>query len=153
MVLKCYLTFRVLLNKLFCFLYLFRVKLVRLIYDNKKNICVYLSKQKNQINNSLDDIEKSSTIEMMNFDHIFRRFILTQSFVRGWGNPLHLQEIFTYRQEKIGVRDECLKLVPPESVQENTVEMIKQETKGDRLYINGRFRSPLANFLPHLVRD
>jgi hypothetical protein len=114
---------------------------------------VYLSKQKNQINNSLDDIEKSSTIEMMNFDHIFRRFILTQSFVRGWGNPLHLQEIFTYRQEKIGVRDECLKLVPPESVQENTVEMIKQETKGDRLYINGRFRSPLANFLPHLVRD
>jgi len=89
----------------------------------------------------------------MNFDHLFRRFILTQSFVRGWGNPLHLQEIFTYRREKIGVRDECLKLVPAESVQENTVEIIKQEIKGDRLYINARFRSPLANFLPHLVRD
>ncbi len=90
---------------------------------------------------------------MMNFDHLFRRLILTQSFVRGWGNPSHLQEIFTFRREKIGVRDECLKLVPAESVTENTVEIIKQETKGDRLYINAKFRSPLANYLPHLVRD
>jgi hypothetical protein len=89
---------------------------------------------------------------MTNFDHLFRRFILTQSFVRGWGNPSHLQEIFTFRREKIGVRNECLKLVPADSVQENTVEIVKQETKGDRLYINGRFRSPLANHLPHLVR-
>ncbi len=111
-------------------------------------MCVY----KNQINNSLDDIENSSKIEMMNFDNLFRRFILTQSFVRGWGNPSHLQEIFTYRREKIGVRNECLKLVPAESVHENTVKIIKQETKGDRLYINARFRSPLANYLPHLVR-
>jgi hypothetical protein len=87
----------------------------------------------------------------MNFDKLFRRFILTQSFVRGWGNPSHLQEIFTFRREKIGVRDECLKLVPAESVNENTVEIIKQETKGDRLFINARFRSPLANYLPHLV--
>jgi len=89
----------------------------------------------------------------MNFDTLFRRFILTQSFVRGWGNPKHLQEIFTYRREKIGVRDECLKLVPAESVHENTVEIIKQETKGDRHFINARFRSPLANYLPHLVRN
>ena len=89
----------------------------------------------------------------MNFDHLFRRFILTQSFVRGWGNPKHLQEIFTFRREKIGVRDECLKLVPAESIQENTIEIIKQETKNDRLYINGRFRSPLANYLPHLVSN
>jgi hypothetical protein len=89
---------------------------------------------------------------MTNFDHLFRRLILTQSFVRGWGNPSHLQEIFTFRREKIGVRNECLKLVPADSVQENTVEIVKQETKGDRLYINGRFRSPLANHLPHLVR-
>lgn len=89
----------------------------------------------------------------MNFDHLFRRFILTQTFVRGWGNPSHLQEIFTYRREKIGVRNECLKLVPAESVQENTVQIIKQEIKGDRLYINARFHSPLATYLPHLVRN
>lgn len=89
----------------------------------------------------------------MNFDHLFRRFILTQSFVCGWGNPKHLQEIFTYRREKIGVRDECLKLVPEDSVHENTVEIIKQEIKGNRRYINARFRSPLANYLPHLVRN
>ena len=31
--------------------------------------------------------------------------------------------------KKIGVRDECLELVPAENVQENTVEIIKQETK------------------------
>ncbi|CAF4343818.1 unnamed protein product, partial [Rotaria sordida] len=66
---------------------------------------------------------------MMNFDNLFRRFILIQSFVRGWGNPFHLQETFTYRREKIGVRDECLQLVPAENVQKNTVEIIKQETK------------------------
>lgn len=90
---------------------------------------------------------------MTSFDQLFRRLILTQSFVRGWGNPLHLKEIFTFRREKIGVRDECSKLVPAESIHENTVEILKQETKGDRLYINARFRSPLAEYLPHMVRD
>ncbi|CAF4393252.1 unnamed protein product, partial [Rotaria sordida] len=49
--------------------------------------------------------------------------------------------IFTYLREKIGVKGECLELVPAENVQENTVEIIKQETK----------RLPLANYLPHLV--
>ncbi|CAF1395141.1 unnamed protein product [Rotaria sordida] len=72
---------------------------------------------------------------MMNFDNLFRRFILTQSFVRGWGNPFHLQEIFTYRHEKIGLRDECLEL----------------KQKGNQNYLNVRFRLPLANYLPHLV--
>ncbi|CAF4299389.1 unnamed protein product, partial [Rotaria sordida] len=66
---------------------------------------------------------------MMNFDNLFRCFILTQSFVRGRGNPFHLKEIFTYQRETIGVRDECLEIVPAENVQENTVEVIKQETK------------------------
>ncbi|CAF0995939.1 unnamed protein product [Rotaria sordida] len=63
----------------------------------------------------------------MNFDNLFRHFILTQSFVRDWGNPFHLQEIFTYRREKIG------------------------KQKGNQNYINARFRLPLANYLPHLV--
>lgn len=89
----------------------------------------------------------------MSFDNIFRRLILTQSFVRGWGNPSHLQEIFTYRREKIGVRDECLKLVPDEYVKENTIEITKQEIKGNYMYINGQFHSPLAQYLPHLVRS
>ncbi|CAF4186368.1 unnamed protein product [Rotaria sordida] len=83
--------------------------------------------KEDQINNSLDQIKDSSTIEMMNFDNLFRRFILTQSFVRGWGNPFHLQEIFNYRREKIG------------------------KQKGNQNYINARFRSSLANYLPHLV--
>ncbi|CAF4227093.1 unnamed protein product [Rotaria sordida] len=51
---------------------------------------VRLKKKEDRINNSLDDIKDSSTIDMMNFDNPFRRFILTQSFVRGWGNPFHL---------------------------------------------------------------
>ncbi|CAF1097148.1 unnamed protein product [Rotaria sordida] len=88
---------------------------------------------------------------MMNFDNLFRCFILTQSFVHGWGNPFHLQETFTYRREKIGVRDECLEIVPAENIQENTVEIIKQEIKGNQNYINARFRSPLAHYLPHLI--
>ncbi|CAF1473017.1 unnamed protein product, partial [Rotaria sordida] len=83
--------------------------------------------KEDQINNSLDDIKDSSTIEMMNFDNLFRRFILTQSFVRGWGNPFHLQDTFTYRRGKIG------------------------KQKGNQNYINARFGSPLANYLPHLV--
>ncbi|CAF1444350.1 unnamed protein product, partial [Rotaria sordida] len=61
------------------------------------------------------------------------------------------KEIFIYRCEKIGVRDQCLELVPAENVQENTVEIIKQEIKGNQNYINARFRSPLANYLPHLI--
>ncbi|CAF1514362.1 unnamed protein product [Rotaria sordida] len=65
---------------------------------------------------------------MMNFDNFLRRFILTQSFVRGWGNLFHLQEIFTYRREKIA------------------------KQKGNENYINARFRSPLANYLPHLLQ-
>ncbi|CAF4373472.1 unnamed protein product [Rotaria sordida] len=66
---------------------------------------------------------------MMNFDNLFRRFILTQSFVRGWGNPFYLQEIFTYRREKIA------------------------KQKGNQNYINDRFGSPLANYLPYLVSN
>ncbi|CAF3916933.1 unnamed protein product, partial [Rotaria sordida] len=83
--------------------------------------------KEDQTNNSLDDIKDLSTIEMMNFDNLFRCFILIQSFVRGWRNPFHLQEIFTYRREKIG------------------------KQKGNQNYINARFRSPLVNYLPHLV--
>ncbi|CAF1499259.1 unnamed protein product [Rotaria sordida] len=64
---------------------------------------------------------------MMNFDNLFRRFILTQSFVRGWGDPFYLQEIFTCRREKIG------------------------KQKGNQNYINARFGSSLANYLSHLV--
>ncbi|CAF4210646.1 unnamed protein product, partial [Rotaria sordida] len=88
---------------------------------------------------------------MMNFDNLFRHFILTQSFLRGWANSFHLQEIFTYRREKIDVRGECLKLVPAENEQQNTVEIIKQKIKSNHNYTNARFRSPLANYLLHLV--
>ncbi|CAF1527273.1 unnamed protein product, partial [Rotaria sordida] len=86
-----------------------------------------IDEKEDQISNSLDDIKHSSKIEMMNFDNLFRRFILTQSFVRGWRNPFYLQEIFTYRREKIG------------------------KQKDNQNYINARFRSPLTNYLSHLV--
>ena len=89
---------------------------------------------------------------MKSFDQLFRRLVLTQSFVRGWGNPSHLKEIFSFRREKIAVRDQCSTLVPADSVQENSVEIIKREIKGDRQYIDARFRSPLAQILPHMVR-
>lgn len=89
---------------------------------------------------------------MTHFDTIFRRLILSQSFSRGWGNPSHLQELCASRREKVAVRSECLKLVPAESIQENTIEIIRQVTKGDRHYIDAKFRSPLANHFPHLVR-
>ncbi|CAF1569191.1 unnamed protein product, partial [Rotaria sordida] len=109
-----------------------------------------LKKKEEQIKNSLDDIKVSNTIEMMNFDNLFRHFILTQSFLRGWANSLHLQEISTYRREKIDVRGECLKLVPAENVQQNTVEIIKQKIKSNQNYTNARFRSPLANYLLYI---
>ncbi|CAF4286185.1 unnamed protein product, partial [Rotaria sordida] len=62
-------------------------------------------------------------------------------------NSFHSQEIFTYRREKIDVRGACLKLVPAENVQQNTVEIIKQEIKTNQNYTNARFRSPLGNYL------
>jgi hypothetical protein len=105
----------------------------------------------NSILDLLDDIYNTQTFKMTSFDAVFRRLILSQSFIRGWGNPLHLQELCTSRREKVAVRNECLKLVPADSIQENTIEIVKQETKGDRQYINAKFRSPLAIHLPHLV--
>ena len=88
---------------------------------------------------------------MTSFDAIFRRVITTQSFIRGWGNPLHLQELSANRRQKVANRSECLKLVPAESIQEDTIKIIKQETKGDRLYIDAKFPSPIAAHYPHLV--
>ncbi|CAF4262628.1 unnamed protein product, partial [Rotaria sordida] len=58
---------------------------------------------------------------MMNFDNLFRHFILTQSFVHA------------------------------ENIQQNTVEIIKQEINSNQNYTDARFRSPLANYLLHLV--
>jgi hypothetical protein len=89
---------------------------------------------------------------MTNFDALFRRLIVSQSFIRGWGNPLHLQELCSSRREKVANRNECLKLVPAESIHEDTVQITKQETKGDRQYINAKFHSPLAIHFPHVVR-
>ena len=66
---------------------------------------------------------------------------------------MHLQELCAARREKVAVRSECLKLVPAESIQENTIKIVKQETKGDRHYINAKFHSPLAIQFPHLVRE
>ncbi|CAF4359214.1 unnamed protein product, partial [Rotaria sordida] len=56
------------------------------------------------------------------------------------------------RREKIDVRGECLKLVPAENVQQNTVEIIKQKIKSNQNYTNARFRSPLANYLLYICR-
>ncbi len=106
----------------------------------------------NSMNDFLDDINTKKTIKMTNFDTLFRRVITSQTFTRGWGNPLHLKELCANRREKVANRNECLKLVPEESIQENTIEIIKQETKGDRRYINAKFHSPLAIHFPHLVR-
>ena len=89
---------------------------------------------------------------MTSFDAIFRRLILSQTFVRGWGNPQHLQELCVSRRAKVSKRNECLKLVPADSIHENTVEIIKQETKGDRQYITAKFPSPMAAHFPNLVR-
>ncbi|CAF3081116.1 unnamed protein product [Rotaria socialis] len=86
-----------------------------------------------------------------NFDILFRRLITSQTFVRGWGNPSHLQELCASRRTKVAVRSECLKLVPPESVQENTIQITKREVKGDTQYIDAKFPSPLAIHFPHLV--
>ncbi|CAF0810744.1 unnamed protein product [Rotaria sordida] len=88
---------------------------------------------------------------MTNFDKLFRRLVISKSFIRGWGNPLHLQELCVSRREKVAIRNECLKLVPAESIQENTVEIVKQEIKGDRQYIDAKFRSPIANHMGHMV--
>ena len=105
------------------------------------------------IDDFLDDSDDDETrVPMTSFDAIFRRLILSQTFVRGWGNPQHLQELCASRRAKVSKRSECLKLVPADSIQENTVDIIKQETKGDRQYITAKFPSPMAAHFPNLVR-
>ena len=90
---------------------------------------------------------------MTNFDVIFRRLILSQTFTRGWGNPSHLQQLCISRREKVAVRSECVKLVPADSVKDDTIQIIKHEKKGDRQYINAKFYSPMAIHFPNLVRS
>jgi len=87
---------------------------------------------------------------MSYFDVIFRRLILTQSFTRGWGNPSHL-ELLSASRRRVKNRDECLKLVPPESVKDDTIQIVKQETRGHRHYIHGKFVSPMAIHFPNLM--
>jgi hypothetical protein len=98
-------------------------------------------------------LDDSKTIRMTTFDVIFRRLILTQSFTHGWGNPVHLKELCASRRSQVADRAECLKLVPPESVVDRTVQIVKQETKNDRHIINAKFHSPMAAHFPHLVRQ
>ncbi|CAF1143565.1 unnamed protein product [Didymodactylos carnosus] len=83
---------------------------------------------------------------MNQFDHLFRRFVVSQQFVRGWGNPQHLQELYYYRREKVGIREQCYKLVPSNY----PIEILKEEVSKNQLIITGQFISPLSYYLSHL---
>ena len=103
-----------------------------------------------RFDNHVHLLDGKISVEMSYFDVIFRRLILTQSFTRGWGNPSHL-ELLSASRRRVKKREECLKLVPPETVKDNTVQIVKQETRGDRHYIHGKFVSPMATHFPNMV--
>lgn len=83
---------------------------------------------------------------MSKFDQVYRRFILTKFFTRGWGKPENLKRIFEFRKV-LANREECCKLIPADY----PVHIDKDELQGDVRILEGHFTSPLKNFVPGIM--
>ena len=83
---------------------------------------------------------------MSKFDQIYRRFILTSFFTRGWGKPENLKRIFEWRKV-LSNRETCYKLVSPDY----PVHIDKEELQGDVKILEGHFSCPWTRILPGIM--
>ncbi|CAG9835214.1 unnamed protein product [Diabrotica balteata] len=81
-------------------------------------------------------------------DVVYRKLLLSKFFTKGWGSADNLQRLFKFRKI-ISNRDRSYRLVP------NTypIKILNIAKKTDCRIIEGKFRSPFANFLPGLVPE
>ena len=83
---------------------------------------------------------------MSKLDQIYRRFILTSFFTRGWGKPENLKRIFDFGKI-LSNRETCYKLVSPDY----PVHIDKEELQGDVKIIEGHFFCPWTRLLPGIM--
>lgn len=83
---------------------------------------------------------------MSRLDQIYRRFILTSFFTKGWGKPENLKRIFDARRI-LSNRESCYKLVPPDY----PVHIDKDELQGDVRILEGHFDCPYTKVLPGIM--
>ncbi|KAM3937992.1 LOW QUALITY PROTEIN: protein ABHD18 [Leptodactylus fuscus] len=79
-------------------------------------------------------------------DVLYRRLLLTKFFIRGWGKPEDLKQIFEFRKI-IGNREKCQHLVP----KDYPVHIDKVEEQTDCKILDGHFTSPLVHYVPDVM--
>lgn len=79
-------------------------------------------------------------------DVLYRRLLITKFFIRGWGKPEDLKQIFEFRK-LIGDREKCQNLVP----KDYPVYIDKVEEQTDCKVFDGHFTSPLVHYVPDVM--
>lgn len=79
-------------------------------------------------------------------DAVYRTYLLSQYFVKGWGDPANIKRICDFRKI-IGDRTKCSKLVEPNY----PVVIDKIHTGSSYKLLEGHFISPLVHYLPDVV--
>jgi len=80
------------------------------------------------------------------FDVVYRSLLLTNFFTKGWGKPEDLKSIFELRR-KLAKRSEALTYVN----KSHPITITKDEKWSDHRRIEGHFKTPFADYLPHLL--
>ncbi|ELU04328.1 hypothetical protein CAPTEDRAFT_223901 [Capitella teleta] len=83
---------------------------------------------------------------MSQFDVIYRRFLLTKFFTKGWGDPENLKRIFDFRKI-LSNRDQCQQLVP----KDYPIHIDKDEAQSEIRILHGHFKSPFVDQLPGIM--
>lgn len=86
----------------------------------------------------------SSLLNNSKFDTFYRSVLLSKFFIRGWGQPNNLKEIFKFRKI-LSNRERCQALVDP--AQTVYIDKCVERTSDYNLF-EGHFFSPLCNYLP-----
>ncbi|OQR72570.1 hypothetical protein BIW11_01278 [Tropilaelaps mercedesae] len=90
----------------------------------------------------------STTNCLSKLDAVYRSYLLTRYFVKGWGDPANIQKIFKFRKV-VGDRVKCTQLVD-----EHYPIHIDKEWKNARYQlIEGHFTSPLVHYMPDIVPE
>jgi len=79
-------------------------------------------------------------------DILYRNFVFSKFFVKGWGNPTNIQRLFEFRKI-VKNREQCQGLVDSN----HPVTIVKEEDCKTYTLLQGYFKSPLAIHLPGLV--
>lgn len=91
-------------------------------------------------------IERMASNKVSRFDLLYRRFILTKFYTRGWGNPQHIKEVLRIHK-LISNRETCYKLVSPN----HPVHIDHQKQHEQYTILQGHFTTPVMDVAPSVV--